>query len=365
MLVLALAAALMIPSAAMSAPAPKEIILGKSKIIVPPGALVGAQVDRVTRDTTLPDGSDLKNAYPFRVVTDKSGLVTYMEGRLAGQLIDYAKVQVVGLGPAYAKLVGETGDFYTEDGAGNFKFRVDPSKLNYSSVLYADKRSFAVMIDTHGFNAVAAPAIHLAQLSKKKLSLVIACMDLPSKAEAALFLAQNGINCYGPCDLFGSQIVGYKKDNPNAATVLGTAPIRKLKKGGAVIGNQSVRIALAEEIVVQKTDNAKYPDQYCDAPYNYFRAVQEKLGLALKLTPVVATIGQTDKLVAKAKEVGAQVIGVRVLNEKDAAPIAAWLKENPKNRAILFHSAAYEPGYDLFFQFPKQTSFGDLNPQVL
>jgi len=44
--------------------------------------------------------------------------------------------------------------------------------------------------------------------------------------------------------------------------------------------------------------------------------------------------------------------------------VAQWLKEDPKHRVILFHSAPYEPGYNLFFQFPKQTSFGDLNPII-
>jgi hypothetical protein len=29
---------------------------------------------------------------------------------------------------------------------------------------------------------------------------------------------------------------------------------------------------------------------------------------------------------------------------------------------VLFHTAAYPEGYNLFFEFPRQTSFGDIHP---
>lgn len=359
LLALAMAAVLMFQSAAMCAP--KEVILGKSKIIVPQNALVGVQVDRVIRDITLPDGAQLgKDVYPYRAPKNKTELVPYMEGRLTGYLMDYANVQIIGLTPAYAKFNPDDGHFLADDGTGNFRFRVDPSKLEYTSAMQMKDKSFALLLDTHGFNTMAGPAMRMAQLGKKPF-LVIACMDLSSKAEAALYLAKNGVNCYGPCDRFGSEILGYKKENPKAATVIGTAPIRKMKGGRAVIGNQSVKIRLDEPIVVQFTEKG-YPDQYCDTPSRYFRALAKKFGLKLKVSEVEANVGETDKLVAGAKEKGAKVIGVRVHNEKDAAPVVEWLKADPKNRAILFHSAPYEPGYNLFFQFPKQTTFGDLNP---
>lgn len=356
-LVLAIVAALMFQSVAMAAPT--ELILGKSQIIVPQGALVGAQVDRVLRDSSSGDKDWVLgiSADPLRIPQSRKDLIPYMEGRLSGDLMDYAEVTIVGLGPCYAKFNPSDGHYLAYDGAGNFRFRVDPSKVEFKSTMYGDNHVFAMMPDTHGFNMVAGSAIR----AFKKPALVIACMDLPSKAQAALYLAQNGINCYGPCDRFGAEILGYKKDNPKAATIIGTAPIRKLKKGGAVIGNQPVKIGLDEPIVIQFTEKG-YPDQYCDTPSRYFRALAQKYGLKLNVTEVEANVGETDKLVAAAKEKGAKVIGVRVHNEKDAAPVAEWLKADPKNRAILFHSAPYEPGYDLFIRFPKQTSFGDLNP---
>jgi len=39
-----------------------------------------------------------------------------------------------------------------------------------------------------------------------------------------------------------------------------------------------------------------------------------------------------------------------------------WLREDGSRRAVLFHTAAYPEGYKLFFEFPRQTSFGDVHP---
>ena len=42
--------------------------------------------------------------------------------------------------------------------------------------------------------------------------------------------------------------------------------------------------------------------------------------------------------------------------------VAAWLREHPGTRAILFRSAVYPDGFRLFDEFPGQTSFGDIRP---
>jgi len=47
----------------------------------------------------------------------------------------------------------------------------------------------------------------------------------------------------------------------------------------------------------------------------------------------------------------------------DKPAIANWLKESKEHRAILFHSAAYVAGLEMFDEFPEQTSFGDLDPK--
>jgi hypothetical protein len=50
--------------------------------------------------------------------------------------------------------------------------------------------------------------------------------------------------------------------------------------------------------------------------------------------------------------------GVSTKEEHDE--VYSWLQEDRTHRALLFHSAPYEDGYRLFFEFPEQTSFGDI-----
>jgi hypothetical protein len=86
--------------------------------------------------------------------------------------------------------------------------------------------------------------------------------------------------------------------------------------------------------------------------------------LNLSLVRVSANTGEAGKVVKKAEEIKAHVIGVRVCTDQDYKPVAEWLKEDQRNRAVLLHSAVYESGDALFEEFPKQTTFGDLNPVI-
>jgi len=331
----------------------QDIIIGKSKIIVPYKSIVGTQIDRVIRDIHWKD-----SAYDERVGVDrtpiKEQLVPYMEGRLSGILMDYANVKIIGLSPAYAEKKAD-GFYYSTNGKGEFTFKVCPSKVKYKTALCSG--NIGIFTDTHGFNMVAGKAIQT-----EGVRLVIACMDLPSKAQAALYLAKNGINSYGPCDRYAYELMGYKDDFPNTKTIIGTAPIRRHKQG-AVIGDQSIRFSSAEIIVVQTT-NKPYPDQYCDTPDRYFTKLSEKYNLNLPLVRVNTKAGEAYKVVGKAEKLGTHIIGVRIWNEEDATAVSNWLKKSSKNRAVLFHSAAYTAGYNIFFRFPKQTSFGDLSPII-
>ncbi len=333
------------------------IVLGKSKIVVPYQALVGTQVDRVIRDIAWKDSPFDERVDPERVPT-KAELVPYMEGYLAGLLMDYAHAKVIGLGPAFA--VKKNDLFYAEEARGNFIFAIDQSKTEYGSAeLYEGGRK-AKFVDTHGFNMIAAAAMH--KKEQKGLDLAIACLDLPDKAKAALYLAKNGIHCFGPCDRFAYLLLAYKAQNPQAATIIGTAPIRPAGKT-AIIGDQTLTIRSSELIVSQYTEKL-YPDQYCDTPTRYFEALSQVYGLKLNLIREEAGAGEADKVVQRAIREKAKVIGVRVWNEADADAVAKWLESDGGNRAILFHSAIYEPGYQMFFRFPKQTSFGDLMPEI-
>ena len=111
-------------------------------------------------------------------------------------------------------------------------------------------------------------------------------MDLPAKAQAALYLAKNGINIYAPCDRMTSLLMNYKKLGINA-TILGSAPVKQTQTG-AEIGNQPVGIYLDEPIVAEYTNRNDTSDQYCDAPWRYFNILNQvyRLNLSSKYMPI-------------------------------------------------------------------------------
>lgn len=323
----------------------KEIVLGNSYIIIPKNARVGVQVDRVIRDITGVWDENKVNA--SHVPKSPDEVIPYMEGARVRDMMNYANITVVPLTPCVCKIKKKEKLCYAKDGEGNYRFFVDPSKIDYRTAIKTSDGY--ILPDTHGINMIAEQAV------MKKPFLVIGCGDFGSKAKAALYLAEKGINVYMPCDRFAYQNLGYE----GKGKIIGTAPIRKHKEG-AIIGNQKVRIKTNEIIVIQYT-NKPYPDQYCDTPWRYFNKLNNKYRLGLKLVEVYANIGETKKVVEKARELEASVIGVRVYNEEDALPVRKWLNEDKERRAILFHSV-YKVGNQLFFDFPDQTSFGDLHP---
>lgn len=339
----------------------RRIIFGRSQIVMPKGATIGTQVDRVLRDIAWTDSRfDERVTLAGPVVKDPDALVPYMEGRLSAELIRYAGVSVMGLTPCDARKSRYDLEYYGSDGKGEYPFKVDPSKVAYKTAAFTADGESATLPDTHGFNMVAGQAARTHKM--QPLALVIACMDIPSKAVAARYLAKQGINCYGPCDHNGSDLLGYRADVGDA-TIIGTAPIRQHPQG-AVIGAQTISVDPREPIVVQAEAPDPTRNLYCDTPRLYFQALGPFLRITLNLHPQEAGVGQAGKVVAAARAAGAGVIGVRVFNGEDARPVEDWLAEKGSRRAILFHSAVYDEGYALFFKFPRQTSFGDLQPVI-
>jgi hypothetical protein len=157
--------------------------------------------------------------------------------------------------------------------------------------------------------------------------------------------------------------MNYKNKFGIHATILGSAPVKQ-KGSRAVIGDQPMAISLDEPIVAEYSDRENTMDRYCDTPWRYFNSLNQVYGLNLSLIKVYANAGEAGKVVGKAEEIKAKVIGVRVCTDDDYRPVAEWLKKDQKNRAVLLHSAVYEPGDELFKEFPKQTTFGDLNPII-
>jgi hypothetical protein len=323
------------------------IVIGASYIKVPENATVVTQVDRVIKD----EASDYNvNTPPGQSPTSPKQLVPWMEGARVAELMEYANVHVIPITGVPIKKIN--GNWYGPDDHGNFIFEVDPSKTGPLFSINGSNSDNKIGINTHGMNVMVPGAI------KNNAFLVVACGDLPGKAKAEMYMAARGINCYAPCDRFTANVMGYN----GTGVILGGEPIRPIINGtGAVIGAQPVAINKNELIIVQTT-NKTYPDQYCDTPKRYFTDLEKVYNIKLNLDVVNANTNQTNLIINEAEKTGANVIGVRVETNNDKKPIEAWLKANPNHRAILFHSAAYEPGYSLFSEFPKQVTGQDPRP---
>ena len=341
------------------------VILGLSKIRLNHTETVGVQVNRVIRDCLWTNSPFDVRVPANRIPKNSSEVVPYAEGNRVREMMNWAGVKVLPLTPCRAKNFGPNC-YFAADGQGHFSFLISPSKITFppfSKTVFRPKAGSNETADlicpeTHGFNMIAEQAY----IHRKDIYLAVACMDLPAKAQAALYLAKNGINIYAPCDRMASLLLNYKKLGINA-TILGSAPVKQTENG-AVIGDQPVGIYLDEPIVVEYTDRNDTPDQYCDAPWRYFNRLNQVYRLNLSLIRVCANTGEAGKVVAQAEAAKAQVIGVRVCADKDYKPVAEWLGKDKRNRAVLLHSAAYEPGIALFKEFPKQTTFGDLDPVI-
>jgi hypothetical protein len=348
-----------------------RIILGLSKIELNNTKVVGVQVNRVIRDC-------LWNNSPFdvrvpanRTPKNFSEVIPYAEGNRVREMMNWSRVSVLPLTPARAKRGWSDGlntyGYYAADGQSNFLFLISPSKVTsppFNKTVIRVSNSSNGTIDlicpeTHGFNMVAEQAYS----HRKDIYLAVACMDLPDKADAALYLAKNGINIYAPCDRFAYTLMNYRSNSGISTTILGSAPIKQTKNG-SVIGDQPITIRSDEPIVVEYNDRENTMDRYCDTPWRYFNKLNQTYGLNLSLVKVYANTSEAGKLVEKAETINAKVIAVRVCTDDDYRPVAKWLEKNITNRAVLLHSVAYDCGNSLFKDFPNQTTFGDLNPVI-
>src|SRR5262249_22666956 len=150
--------------------------------------------------------------------------------------------------------------------------------------------------------------------------------------DAAYYLADRGVNVYFPFDRFAGLLIGAR----TKATIIGSAPIKKTS-GGAEIGNQHVTIDVDEPIVVSNAP-PRYPLQYYDTPYRYFTLLRDYIRKPLKILDVkVSEYGKATNVVDATRQAGAGVLGIRVKSPEEHDAVAAWLKEDPSYRAILFH----------------------------
>ncbi|HUT96271.1 MAG TPA: hypothetical protein VMW82_01760 [Candidatus Paceibacterota bacterium] len=320
----------------------RKLILGRSKILVNKNDVIGAQVDRVNRDWYGKEIDKLPSETP-----KKEELITYHEGARIKDILDITDAKLRMLTNTIVRKCNNA--WFAPDENGIFKYEVLKDKVLYPTSMV--KKNVGLLRDTHGISSIVYQAVH------EKATLIVGCGDTPSKMQAAVHLAGLGKNVYFPCDRYVGEIIGYE----GSGMLIGTAPV---KKGvfGAIIGDQPIEVWLSEKIVVEDT-NQSYPIQYYDAPRRYFEELQKISGINFNLIIVkVSELKEGRKIVSVAREEDARVVAIRVAYEEDYLAVKNWLLESNKNRAILFHSAPYEPGYRLFREFPKQTSFGDPKP---
>ncbi|MCX7975273.1 MAG: tetratricopeptide repeat protein [Candidatus Aminicenantes bacterium] len=322
----------------------QKLILGKTSITLKKGATVKTQVDRVIRDWLSQYNLDIS---PFSFSPEK--IVPWHEGARIKELIDYAQVKVYPIWGTRVKKFGET--WYAPDEKGLFRFPLSEEKVYFYPTNFILDAENVIINDTHGINVLTWEA--------DGADLVVGCGDHQGKVEAAYYLALKGINVYMPADKALAYLIGAK----TKGKIIGSAPIKKVEKG-AIIGHQPISIDVSEPIVVSLGEPEK-DLHYYDAPFNYFKALEDYLGVALRLIPVKITAESgAEGVVLKARQLGAKVIGIRIRSRQEHDALAAWLKEDKDRRAILFHTAIYEEGYRLFFEFPEQTSFGDIYPSL-
>lgn len=321
----------------------QRIIIGRSAIKVKKNAKIKTQVDRVTRDWL--QAYNIKNSPRAFSIED---LTTWHEGKKIKELVSITGAKVFPVTGTIVKRFGE--NWFAPDAEGAFRFELSEDKvLHFPSTIVIDDRT-AVINDTHGISAIAWDSLDA--------DLVVGCGDAPGKMDAAYYLADRGVNVYVPTDRFIGTLIGTN----TKGIVVGSAPVKETEDG-AVIGNQAIVFDVHEPIVVSNTDG-RYPLQYYDTPYRYFKELERYIGKPMNIIPVeIVEYGKASVVVDEARKVGAKLIGIRVKSRHEHDAVYSWLKENRSYRAVLFHSAVYPDGYKLFYEFPQQTSFGDIHPE--
>lgn len=318
----------------------QKIVIGRSAIRVKKNAKIKTQVDRVTRDW-LQAYNISTSPWAF----SDEGLAPWHEGKKIKELVDITGAKVFPVWGTKVKRFGES--WFAPDADGVFRFEISEDKVDHFPTTIPIDDQTAIINDTHGISVIAWDSLDA--------DLVIGCGDHPGKMNAAYYLADRGVNVYVPTDRFLGTLIG----THTKGTIVGSAPIKKTAEG-AVIGDQAIAIDVNEPIVVSNSKGS-YPLKYYDTPYRYFKELERYIGKSIKIKTVdIAEYGKASVVVDEARNVGAKLIGIRVKSENEHDAVYSWLKEDKRHRAVLFHTAVYPEGYKLFFEFPQQTSFGDI-----
>ena len=321
----------------------RKIIIGKSAIRVGKNSIIKVQVDRVTRDWL--QAYNIKSSPGAFSVED---LAKWHEGQKIRELFNITGAKVLPVTGTIARRFGES--WFAPDAEGVYRFELSADKVvHFPSTIVIDDRT-AIINDTHGISAIAWDSLDA--------DVVVGCGDAPGKMDASYYLADRGVNVYVPTDRFIGTLIGTN----TRGTIVGSAPVKKTAEG-AVIGGQAIAFDINEPIVVSNSEGG-YPLRYYDTAYRYFRELEKYTGKSMRIIPVeVVEYGKAGVVVDEARRVGARLIGTRVKSKDEHDALHSWLKEDRSNRVVLFHTAVYPEGYKLFYEFPQQSSFGDIHPE--
>jgi len=332
------------------------IVIGNSQFELTKEDLIVSQTDRVSRDWL---SYQLQNPFSTNLLTTFSERLTYSEEELLAEVgwHEGARILEIKNSGVQHKIATSTivakheGKWYAPNEEGIFMFEVPEDKILYPTTRFF-KEDLAMLIDTHGMNMIVDQALHY------KATAVIACCDHPGKIKAAKYLSDKGLKVICNTDRFLPELMA------SNANVLGSAPFI-ISKEKLVFGNRPLKISLEESVIVMDTISEDYGMSYYDTPIRYFENLKSK-GIKLNIIPVEVTgFNQMDKVIMEAKIQNSNIIAVRIFSLDDYNQVKPWLEQNPKHKAILFHSEAYPYGYKLAREFKSQTSFDDINPIII
>lgn len=323
-------------------PGARTMVLGESAVEVAPGTRIGTQVDRVVRDWISFQMKWDLTAKPLST----EAVLDYHEGAVVRLILEGVPAEVYPLAGAVVARRGER--WFAPDNTGDFRFEILVDKLQYPTSHAWPEAGW--IQDTHGLSVLVPQAI------ERRMNIVVACGDSEGKMFAAWHLAQHGLDVVFPGDFYEDMLLGYRAPG----TLIGTAPVKVVGER-VIVGRQPLRISLGEPIVVQDT-LAMFPVQYYAAAARYFRRLGESVPLRLEFVSVDAP-DQIERVLSRADQLRASVVGVRVTTKSEFGELSAWLRKSSRNRAVLFHSGLYPYAQPLFEEFPDQVSFGDLRPR--
>jgi uncharacterized membrane protein YjdF len=328
-------------------PASKHIV-GNSTLVLAANDYLITQVDRVTRDwlsgqlANVPGSDKLLRVFSEKYFLNEAELqaeIGWHEGARVSELKSTGLSHSTATG-TIVKRFGRT--WYAPDENGIYRFEVPEDKVLYPTTRYL-RDDLAIIIDTHGVNMIVEQAI------RKGATAVLGCCDHIGKNKAADYLAGKGIKVICFTDRLAYQLVG----SENARNIIGSAPY-VIEDGKAVFGNRPVNIS-GKSIVVSNSTDEIYALMYYDAPARYFKAIGADF-TEVRLTD----FGQMGQVTARARELNAKIIGIRVYDHDDYEAVRSWLDEDSTHKAVMLHSMPYPYGYRLFYEYPEQTSFADL-----